>query len=237
MTLSELDQLADLQLRFRDAIEVADPSAPVASCGRWTARELIVHLAQIHHWAAARAQRREPTPLRGDEEDLVGYYSRAAAELREVLAGLSAEAPAWTLLDDELPVDRQRGTVAFWHRRQKLETLIHLWDLRGSAGLDTDAAPALWQDCLAEVIEVMHPRQLRLGRVRPPVIRLEFAPTDIDGRFVLASSPAGPSATVAGPIRALALLAWGRLPPGQAELVVTGDRAGLVEILEAGLTP
>ena len=49
-------------------------------------------------------------------------YAQCAAELRSTLESLDPSAPARTLLE--------RGTVAFWYRRQLHETLIHLWDLR-----------------------------------------------------------------------------------------------------------
>jgi hypothetical protein len=42
---------------------------------------------------------------------------------------------------------------------------------------------------------------------------------------------------VTGPIRSLALLAWGRVATSDPSLVIEGDRDGLATILAAGLTP
>ena len=68
-----------------------------------------------------------------------------AAALVSTLAGLEPEQRAWTLLDDGVAQGDRTGTVAFWDRRQKLETLIHLWDLRTAGGLQVEA------DCSAGV--------------------------------------------------------------------------------------
>ena len=70
-------------------------------------------------------------------------------ELRTTLRSLDPDAPARTLLE--------RGTVAFWYRRQLHETLIHLGDLRSAGGLDLAVAPVIWADTVDEVVTVMHP--------------------------------------------------------------------------------
>lgn len=233
-----LARLAELQAAFLASAERADPTTAVPSCGRWDVRQLVVHLARIHHWAAAQAERRQEVPLGRGPFDLPVLYAECAAELREALARLDPDARAWTLLDDGIPRAEQTGTVRFWHRRQLLETLVHLWDLRTATGEGYTGDDADWLDCLDEVVGTMHPRQVRLGRVPAPEVRVTFAPDDADGTWTLRGAPADAAEVVVrGPVRSLALLAWGRASLDDPALRVDGDRALAAAELARGLTP
>lgn len=235
------DHLAMLeawQAGFLDTIGRADPKAPVPWCGRWTVSNLVVHLARVHHWAAGQATRTREVPLGRGPFELAPLYNACATELRDTLRRLDLDAPAWTLLDDGVPPAERRGTVRFWHRRQALETMVHLWDLRTAIGEPFDAPATAWLDCLDEVVTVMHPRQVRLDRIPPPSVRVTFAPSDGGEQLPLEGAPAGGGrVTVTGPARALALLAWGRATPDDPAIAVDGDRAALDAVLRFGLTP
>lgn len=225
---SDLDLLRSYQAAFADSITEVAPDAPVASCGDWTVRDLVGHLSDVHTWAARRAG--GPRSLLPPSDDLVGRYRAAATIVQETLASLDPDEHCWTLLDDEVPAEVPRvGTRRFWHRRQKLETLVHLWDLRTAGGLDTDASDAEWLDCVDEVLEVMQPRQLRLGRIAPPPVRLRLEPTGADAREGLAAVKDAPLVTVRGSAKQLALLVWGRADA--ADL----DREGSIEQIAAAL--
>src|SRR5690606_2538283 len=139
--LGHLAALADRQDAFLRTVEVADPTVRVPWCGRWRVSTLVVHLARVHHWAAAQARRRRETPLGRGPFDLPVLSAECAAELRATLAELDPDARAWTLLDDGVPREQQRGTVRFWHRRQALETLVHLWDLHTALGEPYEPGP------------------------------------------------------------------------------------------------
>ncbi len=178
--MEQLAVLSTLQSGFLESTRRADPETRIPWLGRWTVRSLVVHLSRIHHWAAAQARRQQEEPLGRGPFDLPELYASCARELRETLAELDPGARAWTLLDDGVPRAEQTGTVAFWHRRQALETLVHLWDLRTALGEQLEVDDAVWLDCLDEVVTVMHPRQLRLERVAPPQARIAFAPTGTD---------------------------------------------------------
>lgn len=240
MTLmtDQLTLLRERQQDFLATIPLVDAATPVPWCGRWRVRNLVEHLARIHHWAAGQARRQQEAPLGKGPFDLVEFYATNADELYETLSTLDPDARAWTLLDQGVPPEQQGGTVAFWHRRQALETLVHLWDLRVAGGLDYEPGPDAWLDCLDEVVTVMHPRQLRLGRVQPPALRVRFVATDAAADFTLAGSPAeGDEVVLTGPIRSLALLSWGRQPADDPGLRVTGDADALRSVLTSGLTP
>lgn len=226
--LTSLETLGELQGQFLATIPLVDPTTRVPWCGRWRVKDLVVHLARIHHWAAAQARRKQETPLGRGPFVLEDLYATCAAELRDTLTELGPDAVAWTLVEN--------GPASFWHRRQTHETLVHLWDLRTAAGLDLTADPALWADTVDEVVTVMQPRQERMGRMEPLP-----APVGLDaddaGRSWLLGGSGTPSVSVSGPAEALALLLWGRTTPADERLTVDGDTAALVDALGRRLTP
>ncbi|ADG75108.1 protein of unknown function DUF1503 [Cellulomonas flavigena DSM 20109] len=231
-TEPDLATLGALQGDFLAGIGTVDPGTPVPWCGRWRVRNLVVHLGRIHHWAAGQARRRQETPLGRGPFVLDTFYAQQAAELRDTLAALDPDAPAWTLDDS--------GVVRFWHRRQVHETLVHLWDLRTAGGLPLDVPPALWADTVDEVVTVMHPRQVRMGRTAPLPGRIALHAQDAGRSWRTHAdddAPAAPVVEVHGPARSLALLLWGRLDAADPTLAVTGDRAALTSALGARLTP
>lgn len=230
---THLDRLRDYQDQFRRTITDVDSATPVVSCGDWTVRELVEHLADVHTWAAHRAGGPRVRPA--DLPDLADFYAAAATVLVDALSALDPDEPCWTLLDDDVPTQIPRiGTRRFWHRRQALETLVHLWDLRTAGGLELECSAAEWLDCADEVVTVMQPRQLRLGRISPPSTRVVLAP-DGGTELLLDGAPAGaPEVRVHGTAEQLALLLWGRLDA--ESLVVTGDRTALATAL-AGIVP
>jgi uncharacterized protein (TIGR03083 family) len=225
-----LDVLGGLQDEFLATIGQVDPSTRVPWCGRWRVRDLVVHLARIHHWAAGQARRAPETPLGRGPFVLEDLYATCAAELRDTLAALGPDAPAWTLTGT--------GTAAFWHRRQTHETLVHLWDLRTAGGLGLAVEPTLWADTVDEVVTVMQPRQERMGRMEPLPAPVELVAQDTGHTWLLgAPTVPQPTVTVTGPAQALALLLWGRTTPADERLTVTGDSAALDDALSRRLTP
>ncbi len=235
--MSEIDflgTLQGLQDEFLATIPRVDPAAPVAACAPWRARHLVVHLARTHHWAAGRARRRTETPLGRGPFDLAELYGTCAAELRATLTELDPAATAATLVGP--------GPVAFWHRRQVHETLIHLWDLRTAGGLDAEADLTVWADGVNEVVTMCEPRQVNRGRIAPLARGVALVADDAPGSWLLgAHQPTHPvttaDVTVIGPAKSLDLVLWHRLAPDEAELTITGDRTALDESLAARITP
>lgn len=252
-----LDALAAAQDAFATLLAEADPAAPVPGCAPWTVTDLALHLGGVHRWAAAMARREDDDgadPVEPREPDaLRAFYREQADALQDTLRSLGPDAPAFTLVGP--------GPAAFWHRRQLHETLVHLHDLAAAAGVPHPVAdPVLWADAVDEVVTVMTPRQVRLGRMaaldRPVGLVADDAgrswllgapadgqPGPADARpeaAAEATTPSVPDAapvTVAGPARALALLLWGRTPADDPAPTVTGDRAALDAALAGPLTP
>ncbi|MBU4337185.1 MAG: maleylpyruvate isomerase family mycothiol-dependent enzyme [Actinobacteria bacterium] len=226
----DLSTLARLQEAFASTIPHVDPATPVPWCGDWSVADLVEHLAQVHHWAAGQAVRREVALVVWSADDSVGGYRRAADEALTTLSATPPDAPAWTLDLSE--------RAGFWHRRQVHETLVHLWDLRTAGGLPLDQPAALWADTVDEVVSVMAPRQVRLGRTTWPARTVALICDDADATWTLPATDAGsPAVTVRGPAASLALLLWGRIGPGDATLHVVGDHEALLDALGRDLTP
>lgn len=232
MTDADLDHLAHLELvqrAFADSIDLVPADAPVPCCGDWTVTDLVEHLAEIHHWAAAMARDEDATPPARAGAPLAEHYGASAHEVASTLADLAPDAPARTL---DGP-----GPASFWRRRQLHETLVHLWDLRTAGGLTVDAAPALWADTVDEVVHVMQPRQVRLGRMPALEVAIDLAALDTGGTWRLGPAGVAPDASVAGTAASLALLLWRRRGPGGPHVAVAGDPEALDAALGHALTP
>ncbi|WP_409330897.1 maleylpyruvate isomerase family mycothiol-dependent enzyme [Trujillonella humicola] len=225
-TLEHRSALAAEQEAFTALAAGAPADLPVPACGDWTAGVLVRHLATVHRWAAL-ATRTGPGGELPDmrplwRETTADDYPAAAAELRAALTDPAR--PCVTLVGP--------GAAAWWARRQVSETFVHRLDLAAALGVAADADPAVAADCVAEVVDTMHPRQVALGRVAMPARGLRLtAPT---GSWELGPAPV---AEVTGPEVALALLLWHRTDLDDPRLTVTGDRAAAAAVLTGPVVP
>jgi uncharacterized protein (TIGR03083 family) len=214
--------LAAEQDAFAALATTADPALPVPGCGSWTVGQLVRHLTGVHRWATAITRLAPDAAIPDEDEPTTADYAAAAAELRAALADPGRPCP--TLVGP--------GTAAWWARRQLHETFVHRLDLAGAVGAPDEADAAVAADCVAEVVDTMQPRQVRLGRMPAPAIGVRLAtPT---GTWVLGASPV---AEVAGPELAVAQLLWRRTTLDDPRLAVSGDRAAASVLLADRLTP
>jgi uncharacterized protein (TIGR03083 family) len=148
---------------------------------------------------------------------------------RVLLAALDADpaASAWTFFPPH--------TVGFWQRRRCLEGLVHRWDAQHALGIDGVLDPVLAGDGIAEVIEVMAPRQVDRGRAAAPSHAILLAAADVSSSWIL--GPGQPVATISGTAADLLLLLWGRLPAGDRALTWAGDRPKALAVLNGRLVP
>jgi uncharacterized protein (TIGR03083 family) len=206
-----------------------DLSAPVEHCD-WTLYDLADHLGGGNLWAAAAVTERrgdyEAAPAPRDPAALAAWLSHTGAVL---LAALDADpaAPAWTIAPPP--------TVGFWQRRRCLETLIHRWDAEHAAGVAGPIDPALADDGVAEVVDTMLPRQIRLGRTGPLPHAVRLTATDTGSTWVL--GPGDPVAAVSGTAAGLLLLLWGRLAADDPAIGWDGDRERGQAALSGALVP
>lgn len=244
--LDHLSSLAGLQEAFAAEAAQADPGAPVPACGRWFVRDLVLHLAGVHHWAAGMAvgdtSRSEELQTPGD--DLADLYLTHAAELRATLGAAGHDGPARTLLG--------AGPASFWRRRQVHETLVHLHDLRAAAAGSGTAAlrerpdpvsPEVWADGVDEVVTMIQPRQVRLGRMPSLARPVRLHATELGWSWTLGGHEDGrdgsdePAATLSADARGLALVVWRRLGPSEVGAEIDGDAAAVHQALAARIVP
>jgi len=215
-------------------IDAGPLSAPVAGCPGWDLRQLVVHLGRTHRWAAAAlASTEQPTyPRRPDDGRLAEWFAEGAADLVTALRSADPRQPCWSF-------SPETRTVAFWVRRQALETAVHRWDAQHALGRPERIDAAVAADGVDEVARVFYPRQVALGRreALPDAVTLRpddaGEPVDVgDGR---------PVAEVSGPAEDLLLALWQRRAGGDlvrdGVLRVDGDREAALRALTEALVP
>lgn len=230
---------------FADAIEAADPTAPVPSCPGWNALGLVEHLGWVHLWAEfCAAHGRAPN----DEEagglstfdrtrpDLAADWYRATAHaLAPTLRSLDPAAPTW----HPFPSDR---VAAFWPRRMAHETTIHLWDLEHAVGREPSRIDAEFaSDGIDEYLGVFLPRERMRGATLPSG-SLHVHCTDVEGEWLvwddgdyhLVRAHQKGDAALRGPAEALLLSLWGRQHAHVDSLSPIGDETVLDGWLHSG---
>src|SRR5260221_2042786 len=146
-----------------EACLAGDLSARIEHCGGWTLYDLANHLGRQNLWVAAAVTEQrgdhEAPPAPHDKAALARWFNDTSGVL---LAALDTHpsARAWTIAPPP--------TVGFWQRRRCLETLIHRWDAEHALGAAGGLDPALAADGVAEGIDTLAPRQVRLGRIAAP---------------------------------------------------------------------
>ena len=221
---------------FAAILRDADLASPVPDCPGWDVGDLARHLAGVHRWAHGIVTTGSP----GDEPDgphdhdeLVDWFVSGAALLVDALRTTDPSTPVWTF-------GPKPRLAEFWLRRQPHETSMHLRDLQRAHGVPHVVDVAFAADGVDEVVTMMTPRQIRLGRIPPiePGVRLVVADVPSTS-YVLASdctdSDAPTVATVTGTAEQLLLALWRRT--AIVELTIEGDAEAAQEAFSRALTP
>ena len=167
-----------------------------------------------------------PDNLKSDEVFLTGL---------DTFDELDPAARAYTLSK----VDK---TVAFWHRRQLFETLIHLWDLRSAvdaaAPPPPEVTPHVHADGVSELFDVFVPRS---GTLAPLGGGVELVATDTGDRWSFGNDwqrDGGHELTarVSAPAGELLLWGWHRGKARDA-VVRDGDLAVIERFERAHIAP
>lgn len=222
-----LAQLAADTAVIGEVLRDTDLDSPVQDCPGWLLRDLALHLGRVHRWATriVRTGVREPEPEAPvTDAALAAWFEAGAAALQSELAG-DPDRPVWTFSGP--------GTARFWQRRQALETAVHRVDAQSCAGQAQPVPDDLAEDGVAEVVEVLHSRQVQRGRTLAPTCSARLVATT-GGSWLLGDGPI--CATVTGPPSDLLLLLWRRRPREHPSLTVEGDVAALDGLLASGLT-
>lgn len=216
--------LSDATGRFADTAAAGDLDSPVPTCPGWSVADLVLHLGEVHLWAAHVVVNGTPDgdgTYDGEPAGLVDWYRGTAHHLVDTLESRAVDAPAWTFGPDQV--------VSFWRRRQVHETLMHGYDALSAVGREAEwlIDPALAWDGVDEVATVFYPRQVRLERIAPLPGTLRLTATDVDAAPLDIGS-GNPVAELTGPSSYLLLALWKRAP------VQDPVAAGL---LETAITP
>ncbi|SDF04251.1 TIGR03083 family protein [Blastococcus aurantiacus] len=211
---------------FAVAISDADHDALVPACPGWSVRDLVVHLGEVHQWAAHCVVEGNPAfrprPVERDRRELTAWYRHHASRLVDVLTATRADAPAWTL-------DDRDASALFWRRRQVHETVLHTWDAHDALGQVPQVDPWLAWDGVLEVRDVIYPRQVRLGRVEPLPRGIRLVATDVAGDITIGERE---PVAVRGRAEVLLRLLWHRADPDAALVDRQASR-----LLSGALTP
>ena len=203
---------------------------PVSDCPGWTLGDLARHVGALHRWAAVLVSTGERSRLPAvdvTDEDLAAWFEDGGRDLGAVLAEVDPASPCWTLTGP--------GTAGFWRRRMALETAVHRVDAERDRGTAGPIADDLAEDGVAEVLEMMLPRQIELERLPSPGTGVMLVAQTSGRSWLLGPAPA--AATVSGPAGALFLLLWRRTSRTDPALDCQGDLAALDALLALSLTP
>ncbi|MEU3764196.1 maleylpyruvate isomerase family mycothiol-dependent enzyme [Amycolatopsis keratiniphila] len=241
-----LERLRELTTGFARVASTGDHAAPVPCCGDWRLRDLVVHLGNVHRWAAGIVRTGELAPQSFEDEpgaDLAAWYRESAEDLIGALRGSSPEDGAWNFT-------AAAKTKAFWFRRQVHETAVHLLDAHRAAGTGYALDPNLAADGVDEVLLGMLPKVKRWHT--PPVVTVPLLLKTSDTGHAWLITPPGETdvpgsrqadpaeaagAVVAGTAEALDLLLWQRIELDGAGLEITGDAAAAKSFLAGPVTP
>ena len=161
-TVDFVGEYAAAAERLAVAVAWSDLRAPVPSCPGWSTYDLVVHLGNVHAWAATivetgqAAVEQNDAPASARPRVVSAWYAGKAEDLYEVLRAADPDAPCWNFAFGS-------GTARFWPRRQLHETTVHQVDLDLAAGRATELAPAVCLDGVDEVLRVFVNRMHQRG--------------------------------------------------------------------------
>ncbi|RSM60544.1 hypothetical protein DMH03_17495 [Amycolatopsis sp. WAC 01376] len=241
-----LERLRELTTGFARVVRTGDHAAPVPCCGDWRLRDLVVHLGNVHRWAAGVVRTGDPSQQIFEAEpgaDLAAWYGECADDLIEALRAASPQDGAWNFT-------AAAKTKAFWFRRQVHETAVHLLDAHRAAGTEYTLDPSIAADGVDEVLLGMLPKVKRWHT--PPVVTVPLLLKTSDTGHAWLITPPGENdvpgsrtadpaetaeAVVEGPAEGLDLLLWQRVGLAESGLRSTGDVAAAETFLAGPFTP
>lgn len=140
--------------RTAAAVAHSDLHAPAPACPGWTAYDVIVHLGNVHAWAATIVETGASAVTQNDEprsrrpRTVSDWYAGKAGDLYEVLRSTDPSRPTWNFAFGV-------GEAGFWRRRQLHEITIHGVDLDLAADRQPEIAADVATDGVGEVLTVM----------------------------------------------------------------------------------
>ncbi|WP_420450996.1 maleylpyruvate isomerase N-terminal domain-containing protein [Ilumatobacter sp.] len=174
-----LGRIEDDTSRIAASVTTGDLRAPVAACPGWDVRELAVHVGTIHRWATEAVRTAGPPesgaihrPERDAPAEELGAWLRLGSGLLcDALRAASPQDPSW----HPFPYAQ---TIAFWPRRQMVETAMHRWDTEVATAGASDLEPSVAVVGIAEYFELGLPRVLDRSGTEAPSASMHVHCTD-----------------------------------------------------------
>jgi len=187
-TVDFVEEYAAVAERLAVAVAWSDLRARVPACPPWKTYDLVVHVGNVHAWAAtivetgrtAAEQNDEPSHAR--PRTVSAWYAAKAEDLYQVLRAADPAAPCWNFAFGA-------GTASFWQRRQLHETTIHHLDLEQTLGRETPIDTAVARDGVDEVLGVFLHRMHQRGHPAQLEQPLALTATDTGDTWVVAPQP------------------------------------------------
>ncbi|MEZ5257990.1 MAG: maleylpyruvate isomerase family mycothiol-dependent enzyme [Ilumatobacteraceae bacterium] len=205
-------------------LAASDLDRPVPTCGDWTVRDVVDHLAESYRfWRDVVEHRRTapdqvPDSARRPDEDAIVVYQHELAACERTLAQADPDAVHWTWAGPRNP--------SFVTRRLAHETAVHLWDIGEALGEPIELDVDLADDGVAEFVAVIGAESRRGPAVNG---RVEFLVAET-GKVYRTQGMGDADVVVSGPAADLLLVLWGRLPVDTVE--VEGNAAVLHRYLD-----
>ena len=255
-TRAGLDRSADLDFteEFADAAQWfahrlgrASMAAPVPTCPGWSVLDLVVHLGNVHSWAASvletgrAAERPDGAPDSQRPRRVAQWYEGRAEDLYTVLRATPLDRPCWSFADGD-------GVAGFWHRRMTHETVMHGLDLARATGVEERLPEHLAADGVDEALAVFLHRMHTRGHPADLTEPLELRATDTGDAWTVSPEPGDASPRVVrgrpgdggdaveAPARVLLELLWKRAPLTAPAVRICGDTGRVTRFLSSPLT-
>ncbi len=209
------------------------PDVAVPTCGDWTMRDLMAHVARVYRRAATAVEERATEQVQwesppDDLPDPAAYLAEALEDLVHALASADADSPAWNWSADD-------HTAQFWARRMAHESAVHRYDAQRAQGLAQPIDADIAHDGIDELVDLIGPRILERDGTELPTGTMLLTATDEGARWALRLDGhrlerldlvKEADVAVRGTASALLLAAYGRVPWDSLE--IDGDE-GLLD--------
>ncbi len=223
---AHIDALDHEGARLAAAAAAVSLTDPVPGCPDWAVRDLLSHIGYVHRWAAAIVAGRldgatgssdeAVGPVPGDA-GLLDWYVEGHGALVETLRAAPFDLECFTFLPAPSP-------LAFWARRQALETAVHGADAATAAGKPIEFADELAHDGIEETLlgfgarpRAFEPGSIRLLPGAGPAWRIDLG--DEGARSSQDAAEGAADVTISGTPTQVYLWLWNR----PATVEIAGD--------------